>query len=210
MKKLLFIFLIIFAVGCSSTPVKPVVVDPVGRQFPTPHYSLQDMRGYGLGVVFYYTTYQEIKDLDGTVIQKPIYLDMLKINDIPKGSRTVLTIEILNQKQKRYALWERVQLIKQDSKTNIPDARGGRLAVSNLGYRQYVYELPTSPDIKSVNYGIDIIGEDGSILMHVGDFNYLVSGSSFKVSNNPGEQIIHNVKGGGGISEKERKQLDKN
>lgn len=201
MKKLLIVFLIIFTIGCSSTP--PVIVDPVGRQFPIPHYFLQDTRGYGLSVVFYYSTFQEVKDLDGAVIQKPIYLEMQKINEIPKGSKIVLTIEVYNPNKHTYELWERVHLVK-NGKDTYHESRGSRIATSKLQYRQFVYELSTDPSLKMVSYGVDLSNDKGEMLIHIGKFNYLVSSSNIISSEKMDTKdvpIIHNVKGGKGIAQ---------
>jgi hypothetical protein len=207
MKQLLAVFFILTVMACSNTP--PIVKDQSGRMYPTPNYTLQDIRGRNLSSIFYFTLFIGEKDLDGSVQTKPTYLNMLKHNELPKGSRVTMTIEISNPQKVKYSLWERVQYIKVGSNTNLSDAKGGRIAVSNLDYRQYVYELPTTPDLNTVNYGIDVIGDDGAILFHIGDFNYTVSGAAvIKSSVSKEPEVINNVKGG--LTEEERKKLGNN
>lgn len=209
MKQLLTVFFIILLAACSSTP--PIVQDQVGRRYPMPHYTLQDMRSMGFSTIFYFTLYQGEKDLDGTIQSKPVYLDMLKHNEFPAGSKVIMTIEISNPNRLQYALWERVQYVKSGTSSMIPDARGGRIAVSGLDYRMFNYEMPTSSDLNSVSYGIDVFGAKNEILFHVGDFNYTVSGSTSIKPANIKEQekpITHNVKGG--LTDTERKKMNSN
>jgi hypothetical protein len=202
------VIIILFILSaCAST--KPTVVDPTGRQFPTPHYTLQDMRGMGFSTIFYFTLYQGEKDLDGTVQSKPMYLDMLKHNELPTGSKVVMTIEISNPQKHQYALWERVQYVKSGTSSMLPDARGGRIAVSGLDYRMFNYEMPTSSDLNSVSYGIDVFGQKNEILFHIGDFNYSISDSK-KASGGKKEDVIINNVGKGGLSEAERKAVKNN
>jgi len=208
MRQVIAIFFVLICVACSSTP--PIVKDQAGRIYPTPHYTLQDIRGRNLSAIFYFTLFTGEKDLDGSVQTKPTYLNMLKHNELPKGSRVTMTIEISNPQKVKYALWERVQYAKINANTNLSEAKGGRIAVSNLDYRQYVYELPTTPDLNTVNYGIDVIGDDGAILFHIGDFNYTVSGAAVIRSSAAKEpEIINNIKEGG-ITEEERKKVVNN
>jgi hypothetical protein len=211
MKQLLAVFFILTVLACSSTP--PIVQDQAGRRYPMPHYTLQDMRGMGFSTIFYFTLYQGEKDLDGTIQSKPVYLDMLKHNEIPTGARVVMTIEISNPQKLQYALWERVQYVKSGTSSMIPDARGGRIAVSGLDYRMFNYEMPTNPELNSVSYGIDVFGQKNEILFHVGDFNYTVSGSTsikpVSVKEKDLEKpITHNVKGG--LTDAERKKMNSN
>jgi len=209
MKQLLMGIFIFMVTACSSTPA--IVQDQSGRRYPMPHYTLQDMRGMGFSTIFYFTLYQGEKDLDGTVQSKPVYLDMLKHNELPAGSKVVMTIEISNPQKLQYALWERVQYVKSGTSSMIPDARGGRVAVSGLDYRMFNYEMPTNAELNSVSYGIDVFGQKNEILFHIGDFNYTVSGSAsikpVKVAE-PEKPITHNVKGG--LTDAERKKMNSN
>jgi len=200
------LFLFLFVLGCAST--KTTIVDSSGRQLPTPHYTLQSTAEPTLTVLFYFARFDEIKDLDGSSQAKPIYLNMLKHNEIPRGSKVVLTIEINNPKKIQYAFWERVQTFKTGTSLKIPDAKGGRTAVSNLDYRHYNYTLPMGSDLQIVNYGIDVIGTTGSILFHIGDFNYTITGGKVTTpSDKLEEPITNNVKGG--ILDEERKETNK-
>jgi len=209
MKQLLAVFFTLLLFACSSTPA--IVQDQTGRRYPMPHYTLQDMRGMGFSTIFYFTLYQGEKDLDGTVQSKAMYLDMLKHNELPTGSKVIMTIEISNPQKHQYALWERVQYVKSGTSSMLPDARGGRIAVSGLDYRMFTYEMPTTPDLNSVSYGIDVFGQKNEILFHIGDFNYTVSGSALikpvKVAD-PEKPITHNVKGG--LTDAERKKMNSN
>ena len=207
MKMLPVIIILFILSACAST--KPTVVDQTGRQFPTPNYTLQDIKGEGISVMFYFSKFDEIKDLDGAIQSRPITLNMLKHNEVPVNSKVVLNIELSNPKKAQYAFWERVQTFKAGGNSSIPDAKGGRIAVSNLEYRQFSYTLPTSSDLQIVNYGIDIIGANGAILLHIGDFNYSISGSGGNANSKKEEPIINNV-GKGGLSEADRKAMKNN
>jgi hypothetical protein len=210
----LFVFFIIFVtvIGCASSQ-KPTVVDPVGRRMPTPHYVLRDMRGHGIEVLFYYTLYDGVKDVDGTTQSNPIYLEIMKTNEFAKGAKVVLTMEVHNPNKQLYELWERVQIVKAGKEDAYPEARGGRIAASNLTYRQFVYELSTDPSLKTVSYGIDLFNDKGEMLLHIGKFNYLVSNSnviSTGKTDTKEAPIIHNVKGGKGLTQEQMKDLNKN
>ena len=202
------IYLFFFFIFACATQ-KPTIVDVTGRQLPTPSYTLQSTTEPTLTALFYFTRLDEIKDLDGSSQTKPIYLNMLKYNEIPIGSKVVLTIEINNPKKMQYAFWERVQTFKSGTSSKIPDAKGGRIAVSNLDYRNYNYTLPMNPDLQIVNYGIDVISTTGAILFHIGDFNYTIAGNKVTTSSDKVEPpITNNVKGG--ITDQEKNEVNKN
>ena len=206
-KKTPLLFLFLFVLACATQ--KPTIIDVTGRQLPTPSYTLQSTTEPTLTVLFYFTRLDEIKDLDGSPQAKPIYLNMLKHNEIPIGSKVVLTIEINNPKKIQYTFWERVQTFKTGGSLKIPDAKGGRIAVSNLDYRNYNYTLPMTSDLQAVNYGIDVIGITGGILFHIGDFNYTITGGKVTTSSDKVEPpITNNVKGG--ITDQEKNEVNKN
>lgn len=210
--RLIVVFFIFVIVSACAGNQRPIVVDPMGRNIPSPHYVLSDMRGYGIDVLFYYTLLEGTKDLDGTVQNNPIYLEIMKVNEFAKGAKVSLTIEIRNPNKHTYQLWERVQYINAGQDGTNMKARGGRLAVSNLPYRQFVYDLSTDPSLKTVTYGIDLISDRGEVLMNMGNFNYLVSNSNV-IHNSTGspkeEPIRHNVKGGTRTPD-QLKELNKN
>ena len=166
------LMIMLFVVGCATT-IKPTYVDPTGRQLPIPHYVLQDLSGE-LTFTFYYTLFEKYKDLDGTVLRSPQYLDLLKFHEFERSedSEIVLTIEVLNPKQIEYYIWQKVRVVNQD---NTISYLGGELASSNSRYRCYNFQLPKNNTVKEVNFGLDVINSYGNIIMRIGDFRYEIT-----------------------------------
>ena len=103
MKKLMILPIIILLVGCASN-MKMKVVDPVGRQIPTPHYVLRRL-STNMTATFYYVLMKTEKDLDGTLLSHPTYLPMNKIYKATSKDILLLVIEVSNPKRNEYTLW---------------------------------------------------------------------------------------------------------
>lgn len=159
---------ILLITGCST--INTTIQDPTGRTVPTPHYVLQAV-GIPLTATFYYVALKEIKDVDGSVIIEPEYLDFLKFYDIQfkKYKGILLVIEVNNPLELKYTFHES-KLTKVGK--NLIDVRvGGILNSSNLKYRQFVYELPYGQHIHTVDHLITVSAGARDI-MRIGNFRY--------------------------------------
>jgi hypothetical protein len=167
MKRYILILLTIFFVsGCAI--VRPQFIDPTGREIPTPHY-VSYIPGTPMSITFYYTAYQEVHDIDGTRILKPTYLDFMRYHKLPyeKYQGLTLTIEINNPSKIKYYLYHKMRI-----KESIQDVQAdGEMKKSNLGYRQFVYNLPYWEDLREVD-NIVTLNIDELEVLRIGSFRY--------------------------------------
>ena len=164
LNRILFFVIFIFSVtGCASMHVQ--YVDPISRSIPEPHYVLQGI-GTPIKVLFYYTIFERIIDVDGSIINKPHYLDLLKKHNIvsSKYKAITITIEIANPTEVKYSLYQQMIINKKVQS-------GGVLNISNQPYRQFVYKLPFNKDILNVDHHIKLYIDKVEI-MRIGHFQY--------------------------------------
>lgn len=164
----IFIILIMlfFIISCSTITTQ--LVDPMGRVLPDPHYTLHVI-GQPMIVTFYYSTFEERRDVDGSLIGKPKFLDMMNHHDIyeEKYKSVFLTIEIRNPEKVEYSLHDQIKWKTKNKSMMI----GGKVNHSNLEYRQYMYELPFGNGIKEVDHSMVLKINDQEIL-RIGNFRY--------------------------------------
>ena len=160
--------ILLLMTGCST--FNTTIQDPAGRAIPTPHYVLQAV-GLPLTVTFYYVALKEIKDVDGSVIIEPEYLDLLIFHDIQfkKYKGILLVIEVNNPSELKYILHETKTITT--GKNLIEVQVGGILNSSDLKYRQFVYALPYDPHIHNVDYLVTVNVYERDI-MRIGNFRY--------------------------------------
>ncbi len=163
--RILFTVIFMFSLtGCASTHIQ--YVDPITRSIPEPHYVLQGI-GTPIKVLFYYTAFEEIRDVDGSIINRPHYLDLLKKHNVGDRYKAItLTIEIANPTELEYSLY---QTIINSKKNKVQS--GGIINRSNQPYRQFVYKLPLSKDGMDVDYHIKLC-IDSNEIMRIGHFKY--------------------------------------
>lgn len=167
-KYVLLVLLSLLFAGCST--IKPVLKDPTGRLMPTPHYTLEVV-GEPITVFFYYTAFEEIKDLDGSLIYKPDFLEFFTLHDIPvqKYKAITLTIEVNNPTNIEYSLYEQATLSRESIQEEIQIGSSSRR--SNLDYRQFIFQLPYDDDINLVDYLVMFQINDREVL-RIGNFRY--------------------------------------
>jgi hypothetical protein len=158
----------LFFASCAATDI--TVKDPIGRELPDPHYVLKGI-DTPITVMFYYTAFQNVTDVDGSVIQRPTFLDLYKFHnlDINEYETITLTMEIHNPENLKYSLYQKIAYEKGDMRDEYEI--GGLANQSNLPYRQFVYNLPTGEDIKFACHSLSL-GTDNGIVMQMGPFQY--------------------------------------
>lgn len=167
---LLLVMAIVF-IGCAT--VKPNFVDPMGRTLPDKHYTLQVV-GKPLFISFYYTAWEEVKDLDGSKIGNPTYLDFFKPNEINKKKvkAITMTVEVNNPTGLEYGLYQKMDLRIGQGNVNIKEVQtGGEVNRSNLPYRQFVYRLPIGKNIHEVEQLVKVYLENTEVA-RLGSFTY--------------------------------------
>lgn len=167
------IFLIIilsFMIGCATIQME--VKDPTGRLIPTPHYYLETV-GYPIATVFYYTMYEEVEDLDGTVLEKPTYLSFLETHDIDikKYKKVTLTVEVNNPEKIEYSFYKQEDVYIDNQENRFVVNSGSYLNSSNALYRQFVYTLPYGDNLYKVDQTV-IMQVDGNDVLRMGPFSY--------------------------------------
>jgi len=162
------IALLTLVVGCAT--IKANYVDQTGRQLPIPHYMLQNMSG-DLMFTFYYTLLNVNKDLDGTILETPTYVCMASFHKIKLShyKAITLTIEVMNPKETEYNLWEKYTSVDVEGNKTY---NGTNLAKSNAKYRQFIFNLPFSSDIKEIVYSIEVSDKNGDMILNIGDLHY--------------------------------------
>lgn len=171
-KTIIFILLFVVFVGCSTIQMN--YVNPAGRQLPD-HCILLNGVGEPISTIFYYSTFKLIKDVDGTLIKKTLeYLPMTKIHHIytNKVDGLTLTIEVNNPTGIEYSLYQQMSV-----KTRTGDIQtGGEINRSNLSYRQFVYMLPYSSDVRRVDHFLTLQVK-GQPVLRIGHFEYQLTTS---------------------------------
>jgi hypothetical protein len=154
----------------SCATINHQLVDPQGRELPTPHYKVNPV-GYPLYITFYYTANEHIYDVDSTLILKPKFLALGETYDIfaEKYKSITLTIEVNNPQGIEYSLYQQITATLKS-----PTARmdiGGTLNKSNMRYRQYVFQLPYAERVREVDHSITLKIDDVDVFMF-GNFTY--------------------------------------
>lgn len=165
MKKYISYLVFLFLVSCSS--FNAIIEDPYGRVIPNPHYTLQ-VTGKPLYITFYYTAYENIKDVDGTVIGRPSFMELFgnhKIN-YTRYDGISLTIEVKNPNKIEYSLYELIKVNETQS--------GDELNKSNLVYRQFVYKLPYGKEVRYVDHLISFRINNEEVI-RIGNFRYIIN-----------------------------------
>ena len=170
MKAKTYVTLLLIMLLFRCATIKTEYVDPHGRQLPDPHYVLKAV-GMPILVTFYYTAYEEVKDLDGTIVSKPVFLDSLTYQNLSakKYKALTLTIEVRNPQEIEYSFYEQIKYDEADTGKVIH--KGGRIKRSNLSYRQIVYHLPCEDGYRSVDQVV-IMEVDNHEIMRIGHFRY--------------------------------------
>ena len=167
-KHIITFVMMLFFIGCSTVTTQ--LVDPMGRELPTPHYKVNPV-GYPLYITFYYTANEHIYDVDSTLILKPKFLALGETYDIfaEKYKSITLTIEVNNPQGIEYSLYQQITATLKS-----PTARmdiGGTLNKSNMRYRQYVFQLPYAERVREVDHTITLKIDDVDVFMF-GNFTY--------------------------------------
>ena len=166
--------LFLLLVGCATT-TNMKIIDPTGRELPTPHYVLQSS-STNLTATFFYASMSQVKDTDGTIIYHPTYLPMTKIYKATPATKLLLVIEVSNPKKIQYKFWSEMHITywkKSRGRYNSTFA-ASQLAKSKMEYRQFIFDMPVSEKIKKVSYGVNLFDQSGNILMYFGDFHYQI------------------------------------
>jgi hypothetical protein len=176
MKRLIALFSIIFMaitfISCAT--VKTEVKDTTGRLLPNPHYYAQPI-AFPIAIIFYYTAYEEVQDVDGTILYKPTFLSFLESHEIDnkKYKNITLTIEVNNPNRIEYSLYENANVDFIDSEDTLVANSGGVVNSSSSDYRQFVYQLPNGDNVKEVDYTMIMQIGDREVL-RVGPFIYSI------------------------------------
>jgi len=172
MKKeyVIFLLVIFLFVGCAPN-VK--LIEPTGRQIPSPQYMLQSTSDIQIQTVSYWASFKSKKDLDGTTILKPKFIPYTRsyVFSRKKFSGVTLTVEVKNPKLVKYQLLEHLTIV-DERRRNVKYNRR-IVGISDLYYRLFTINLPFREEhLGKVTYGLDLIVEDGMPIMHFGDLNY--------------------------------------
>ncbi len=169
MRKTIIMIICFFLIGC-ATNTNLKLIDPTGRDLPSPHYVLKSIQR-NLAATFYYISLTKVKDLDGTTISKPTYLPLHKVYTTEPTTELKLVIEISNPERIGYKLWKEVSIENKSGHI----AMGTELAKSNLEYRQFVLSMPNNSEIKEVFYNVSIYDNESTLpLMYLGKFHYKI------------------------------------
>jgi len=167
----LLIVMAMALVGCAT--IESPYVDPTGRMLPNPSYTL-NVIGEPIRIVFYYTAYEVVEDVDGSQVPKPIYLDFLKHHEFntKKVKAVQLIIEVNNPMEKEYGLYQEVDLTIARGQVNTTKMQtGGEINRSKMKYRQFVYDLPFGEQVRDVDHRVSFYVKDMEVA-RIGHFRY--------------------------------------
>ena len=159
---------ILFFISCAGPSI--VLKDQLGRKLPDPHYVLQGINN-PITVLFYYTAFQKVVDVDNSIVFTPFFLDLYTFHNIDtkKYEMITLTIEVNNPENLKYSLYEKIEYERGDMRNEY--IIGGLSRSSDLQYRQYVYNLPFKEEVKYAKHLITLTINDQTILQ-IGEFQY--------------------------------------
>ena len=167
----LLMVMVFVLIGCSTINTK--MVDQAGRHMPDPSYRLRVI-GEPIGITFYYTSFKMIKDVDGSMISQPTYLDFLTPHEFYAGKvkAVTLTIEVNNPKGIEYSLYQEMDMKIRKNQFNTTKVQtGGVVNRSNQTYRQFVYQLPFGKDVRMVDHHVSFFVKDSEVA-RIGHFRY--------------------------------------
>ena len=157
---------------CSCATINTNYIDPTGRTLPNPHYALRII-DTPIQVVFYYASYEETIDVDGTVIGNPTYLNYLDHHEFygKKVKAVTLTIEVNNPSGIEYTLYQTLNVKFRKDSVNVTEKKIGKMNRSNLPYRQFVFHLPYGKTVRDVDNLISFRLNDNEVA-RIGNFRY--------------------------------------
>ena len=170
------IFLILFTISCGGKmTVEHEVRQPDGQPFPDPYYLIETTDPHKpIRVSFFYTSVQDVEDLDQTFVSTQKFLDRHEEYFFSKEreDKLMITLRILNPRNMEYKIFcqRKVKFSydgeEMDSYTEV--------AYSDMKYREFIETLPTE-GIKEVTYSLQLRDRLNNLLVSTGKFHYYVS-----------------------------------
>lgn len=170
-RKMLIVFCLAMLLACTQ---KVNLVDSFGRPVPDPSYRTSDISGTGLSSIFYFVKYEKKKDMDGSSILTPSYLEWRKKHIFKVGDEVEIFIEMYNTKEIEYLVYDRIAVDVKIGQFTDSSMRTNRNSMSNQSYRQYRFIIPTGMKAENVMYMVDITNPEGGMLFHIGPFKYSI------------------------------------
>jgi hypothetical protein len=173
-KVVMFSIMLLFIVGCASTTK---VVDRLGKSVPDKLYVSKSVGDLEMTAVFYFVAYKKEKDLDGVFISTPLYPEWRVKHKFVKDSEVEMIVEVYNPKELPYFIYSRLAVDKKMDMFK-SEVRGDILFKSNKPQRSYKFKLPTAVIADNIRYIVDVMSEEGGVILSAGPFNYSVEGQS--------------------------------
>lgn len=176
MKKLLLIMVFIsFLVGgCASTKIN--LLSESGESMPNPYYIVNSTSGVPIRATYYYVGFTEVIDADNSVHHIPVYLDRRNKYIIKKGKykQLHLVLRVFNPTGSTYRVHTHIK-VQRENDRNV-ETTNGVFAMSELNYRQYMFQLPIGGDKKQIRFAVSLSNKDDrEIYLRTGAFNYQIN-----------------------------------
>lgn len=174
MKKLLLnIMFISFLVGGCSTAPTMNLVSQSGEPMPNPYYIINSTSGIPIRATYYYVGFTEVIDADNSIHYNPIYLDRHNKYTIKKGryKQLHLVLRVFNPTGSTYRVHTHIKVQRKNDRN--AETTNGVFAMSELNYRQYMFQLPIGGDKKQIKFGVSLSNKDDrETYLRTGAFNY--------------------------------------
>jgi len=170
-KKYFLLVLIVFIMAGCAAP-RLTVISQAGAPMPEPYYVATSTSSTQIRATYYYVGLVEVRDADHSSQYTPVYLNR-NIKNIEKEAfkELQLILQVYNPTKTTYVV-ETLQEV-QLKKNKKPTTTRGVIAVSNLEYRQYMFQLPFEKG-KNLHNTFLISEDDKEIYMQTGTFIYQV------------------------------------
>jgi hypothetical protein len=172
MKKISFVLLILCSLvsACATPSLK--IVDVNGSIIPYPNYTLQTIGEKKLRIMYYVALTKEHTDIDGVSLQEPIGFLTPKENLYYEKDHNInFSIQIINQNNLEYSLWENIEIKYHGYKEQ---KMFRRIATSNCS-RKITKSLPFNNSIKDVSYYIIVFNKEGKPIAILDTFKYNIT-----------------------------------
>jgi hypothetical protein len=152
--------------------VKHETTEPSGAPFPNPHYVFQTVDPERpIRMTFFYQAITRVEDLDGKKVPQQTFLDRRQRHyfNLESEDSVYLVARVLNPRNLRYKIYcnQRIEFSEGGKMESFSE-----IAYSDMKYREFNLELPLIYGIKSVEYTIKLMDENGNPLITTGNFYY--------------------------------------
>ena len=160
-KQFLFFVLLLVMIGCSAPTMN--LVSTAGERIPHPFYTAKPTGNNPMSFIWYYAKWEGVEDSDGTIQTFPTYLD--RNRDYTIESKTTLGLDMIlrvfNPTLEEYHI-----MVNKNVQFKSSKGYGRRYikGQSHMEYREWKFHFATSERVQSVDFNIEVVQGDNTLL----------------------------------------------